>query len=109
MYMLFSIGSRLQVTGLMGVRFLRFNEGLQWGQLPVPHQWEPVYVIIRRRSISECLNVQNNLVGFQVGSYVNHQICGGGHLRSSEGRHLWQSRGCPQWPGKRRRHCGNVR
>lgn len=66
--------NRFQLTALAGVRYFRFTEGLQFGTLagsaPVGAQFgeypaDEAYLDV---------NVQNNLVGFQIGAYGNYQI-----------------------------------
>jgi hypothetical protein len=69
------MGGRFQMTALAGVRFFRFSEGLDWGQLagtaPVGAQFgdNPA-----DEAFVHC-DLQNNLIGFQLGSYMNYQVC----------------------------------
>jgi hypothetical protein len=75
MYLPVYTGSRLQITGLMGVRFFRFSEGLDWGQLAGT---APVGARFGDNPADEAfvnVDVQNNLVGFQLGAYMNWQVC----------------------------------
>jgi hypothetical protein len=67
------MGGRFQMTALAGVRFFRFDEGLTWGQFADPANpalpgGAPTEAIVNA-------NVQNNLVGFQIGAYMNYQVC----------------------------------
>ena len=75
MYLPVYTGSRLQITGLMGVRFFRFSEGLDWGQLAGT---APAALRFGDNPADEAfvnVDVQNNLVGFQLGAYMNWQVC----------------------------------
>ena len=75
MYLPVYTGSRLQITGLMGVRFFRFSEGLDWGQLAGT---APAGARFGDNPADEAfvnVDVQNNLVGFQLGAYMNWQVC----------------------------------
>ncbi len=59
--------NRFQMTALAGIRYFRFNEGLTWNQfggnlLP---GGGPDEAIVNT-------DVQNNLVGFQIGSYMTY-------------------------------------
>ena len=71
--------NRFQMTALAGIRYFRFNEGLAWDQfggnlLP---GGGPDEAIVNT-------DVQNNLVGFQIGTYMNYCF----HDRSAFLRHL---------------------
>jgi Putative beta barrel porin-7 (BBP7) len=63
--------SRFQMTALAGVRFFRFSEGLEWDQFADPAN---VPVGFSDEAITK-VDVQNNLVGFQIGAYMNYRVC----------------------------------
>ncbi len=63
--------SRFQLTALAGVRFFRFTEGLEWDQFADPAN---VPVGFSDEAITH-VDVQNNLVGFQIGAYMNYRVC----------------------------------
>ena len=63
--------SRFQMTALAGVRFFRFSEGLEWDQFANPAN-------LPAGASDEAITnvqVQNNLVGFQIGAYMNYRVC----------------------------------
>jgi len=67
--------NRFQITALAGVRFMRFTEGLEWGTLAGS---APVGARFGDDPTNEAFvntDVQNNLVGFQIGANMNWQIC----------------------------------
>ncbi|HZZ27040.1 MAG TPA: BBP7 family outer membrane beta-barrel protein [Pirellulales bacterium] len=62
--------NRFQMTALAGIRYFRFTDNLEWDQfagtgLPAG---EPNEAIVND-------NITNNLIGFQIGAYLNYQIC----------------------------------
>ncbi|HTQ40955.1 MAG TPA: BBP7 family outer membrane beta-barrel protein [Pirellulales bacterium] len=62
--------NRFQVTALAGIRYFNFRDNLTWDQFTaVP----PAGSTSDEAIINA--NVTNNLVGFQLGAYLNYQIC----------------------------------
>jgi Putative beta barrel porin-7 (BBP7) len=62
--------NRFQMTALAGFRYFQFRDNLEWDQfagtgLPGGDPGEAITVA----------NVSNNLFGFQIGTYMNFQIC----------------------------------
>jgi hypothetical protein len=62
--------NRFQMTALAGFRYFQFRDDLTWDQfagtgLPAGDPGEAITVA----------NVSNNLFGFQIGAYMNYQIC----------------------------------
>src|SRR5262249_19455887 len=51
----------------------RFTEGLQWNQFADPANVPPG----ASDEAITLVGVQNNLIGFQIGSYLNYQVCKG--------------------------------
>ena len=69
-----NMGGRFQMTALAGVRFFRFSEGLDWGQLSGA---APANAQFGDNPANEAFvhtDVQNNLIGFQIGAYMNYQV-----------------------------------
>jgi hypothetical protein len=67
--------NRFQLTALAGIRFLRFDEGLRWGTLAGT---APSGARFGDNLADEAFvnaDVQNNLVGFQIGACMNWQVC----------------------------------
>ncbi len=62
--------NRFQMTALAGIRYFRFTEGLEWDQFAgsVPAGSTTDEAILNT-------GVKNNLVGFQIGAYLNYQVC----------------------------------
>jgi hypothetical protein len=62
---------RFTLTAIAGIRYFRFSEGLTWEQfansagIPAGFSDEAITHV----------DVQNNLVGFQIGSYMNYRLC----------------------------------
>jgi len=75
MYMPVVNNNWFSMVGLAGVRYLNFNEDLLWGTLagtaPVGAQFgdDPT-----NEAYVSC-DAKNNMVGFQLGSYMNFQVC----------------------------------
>jgi hypothetical protein len=67
-------GGRFQMTALAGVRFFRFNEGLQFGALAGSAPVGATFASDPADAAYLNTSVQNNLIGFQIGSYLNYQV-----------------------------------
>jgi Putative beta barrel porin-7 (BBP7) len=62
--------NRFQFTALAGIRYFEFRDDLSWEQFKTT---APAGSASDEAIIND--NVQNNLVGFQLGAYMNYQIC----------------------------------
>jgi hypothetical protein len=67
-------GGRFNVTGLAGVRFFRFNEGLQFGALAGSAPVGATFATDPNDAAYLNTDVQNNMIGFQIGAYLNFQM-----------------------------------
>ena len=65
--------NRFQMTALFGVRYFRFTDNLTWDQFANPAN--PALPVGASDEAIVNANVQNNLIGFQIGAYLNYQIC----------------------------------
>jgi hypothetical protein len=66
--------AHFQLTALAGVRFLRFDEVMQFGALAGTAPAGATFANDPADVATLNSSVQNNLVGFQIGAYMNYRI-----------------------------------
>jgi Putative beta barrel porin-7 (BBP7) len=66
--------AHFQLTALAGVRFLRFDEVMQFGALAGTAPAGATFANDPADAAYLNSSVQNNLVGFQIGAYMNYRI-----------------------------------